>query len=157
MIPSLPTLAIAFVILAGVLILGIVLLRKDRTRYVHTAMMTPNEIEFFHRLCKAFASYHVFPQVAMSALIQPAQGGDKGRAAFWKISQKRVDYVICTKSMRTAAIVELDDRTHDAEKDAMRDAMPRSAGIVTFRFESRNKPSVAQLRAAMQATLDQAT
>lgn len=47
------------------------------------------------------------------------------------------------------AIVELDDRTHDPDKDALRDALTGSAGIQTIRFESCRKPNARQIRAAM--------
>jgi very-short-patch-repair endonuclease len=51
--------------------------------------------------------------------------------------------------LQLVAIVELDDRTHNRVADAERDAFVASAGIRTLRFESRNKPTVEQIRAAV--------
>lgn len=73
----------------------------------------------------------------MAQLMRPRPAAREASArAYNRISQKRVDYVV----------VELDDRTHQADKDARRDAWTASAGYVTHRFPSRSKPSVTQLR-----------
>lgn len=39
---------------------------QDQDVYKARALMTPNEIEFFERLVKAFPNYYIFSQVAMS-------------------------------------------------------------------------------------------
>lgn len=128
-------------------LLIILLLREGGPKYQPIPIMTPNEVEFFRRISKAVPDAFVFPQVAMSALIAPREtDGKKRMAAFRKISQKRVDWAIYTKDMNIVCIVELDDRTHDPEKDALRDAMLDSAGIPTVRWDSRKKPPVGDIR-----------
>jgi hypothetical protein len=111
--------------------------------------MTGNELEFFGRLCRALPRELVLPQVAMSALIEPVSRGKSYQSDFRRISQKRVDYAIFTRDLRLLAIVELDDRTHRAGRDAVRDRMVASAGIRTLRFQSRRKPDEAQIRQAV--------
>lgn len=118
--------------------------------YKARALMTPNEAEFFGRLVAALPEYYIFPQVAMSALIEAATSdkkkayGDRSR-----IAQQRVDYVICDKSCKVVAVVELDDKTHSAAKDQVRDARLHQAGLRTVRFQSKNKPGMDALRAAI--------
>ena len=59
---------------------------------------------------------------------------------------KYADFVICAPyTLDTLLIIELDDRTHDAGSDRQRDAITKAAGYQTLRFQSKNKPSVAEL------------
>lgn len=118
-------------------------------QYRARSLLTGNEIEFFRRLRRALPQEYIFPQVALSALIEPRSRNEKHLRDFRKISQKRVDYAIYTSDLQLVAIVELDDRTHNRMADAERDAFVASAGIRTLRFESRNKPTVEQIRAAV--------
>jgi very-short-patch-repair endonuclease len=118
-------------------------------QYRARSFLTGNEIEFFRRLRRALPQEYIFPQVALSALIEPRSRSEKHLRDFRRISQKRVDYAIYTSDLQLVAIVELDDRTHNRMADAQRDAFVASAGIRTLRFESRNKPTVEQIRAAV--------
>lgn len=121
------------------------LVRRIKARSV----MTPNEEEFFGRLKRALPDYDVLAQVAMGALLTTEV--PEGDPEFWEIrnqfSQKIVDYVVLKRgTSKVIAVIELDDRTHDPEKDAKRDALLAAAGIRTIRFESRAKPSEAEIR-----------
>lgn len=113
------------------------------------ALMTGNEREFCGRLRRALGSrYDIVPQVAMGALIDVAL--PRTHPQFWptleRFSRKIVDFVVCERgSMRVVAVVELDDRTHDAERDRQRDALMLEAGIRTLRFDSRRKPSEQEI------------
>ena len=113
-------------------------------------LMSENELEFFGRLTKAVPEYFVFPQVAMSAILQ-ANSTDRKTAYrdFLRIAQQRVDYLVCKTDGNIVAVVELDDKTHKAAKDKGRDERLRQAGLRTLRFESRSKPAVDVLRAAL--------
>lgn len=136
----------AAVILVSVLLTAL-LLRDRGPKYRPVPIMTPNELEFFWRIRKAVPDAFVFPQVAMSALIASAEANGKKRmVAFRKISQKRVDWAIYTQDMVLVCIVELDDRTHNPDNDALRDAMLDSAGISTVRWDSRKKPPIGEIR-----------
>ena len=90
----------------------------------------------------------------MSALIAPTATGNGWQADFGRIARKRVDWALCAKrDLALIAIVELDDRTHDAEADAARDALIGSAGIRTLRFESSRKPTQQEIRALVAPLL----
>jgi very-short-patch-repair endonuclease len=121
----------------------------DRTgAYRRRKLMTDNELEFFGRLVVALPDHYIFPQVAMSALIETASA-DKKRAHSdrLRIAQQRADYVVCTKSCDVVAVIELDDKTHSRAKDQLRDARLEQAGIRTVRFQARNKPKADAIRA----------
>ncbi len=115
-------------------------------------LLTPNEVEFFHRLERALPSYHVFPQVAFGAILDV----DDRTESFPirnRFSQKIADFVVCARdTLEVIALVELDDRTHDADRDKERDEITKAAGYQTIRFPSRRKPTVAEIAALVQQT-----
>jgi hypothetical protein len=121
---------------------------KDRAgSYRCRKLMTDNEREFFGRLVAALPDHYIFPQVAMSALIEAASSDrKKAYSDRMKIAGQRADYVVCTMSGDIVAVVELDDRTHSAAKDQLRDSRLEQAGIRTVRFQSRAKPTPAAIR-----------
>jgi hypothetical protein len=96
--------------------------RKEGT-YRARKLLTDNELEFFDRLIQALPAHYVFPQVAMSALLE-GSGSEKKQnySDHLRIAQQRVDYVICDTRCNVVAVVELDDKTHSRAKDDVRDA-----------------------------------
>lgn len=113
-------------------------------------LMTDNEAEFFGRLIAALPDHYIFPQVAMSALIESASSDKKkAHSDRLRVAQQRVDYVICDRNNQVIAVVELDDQTHSRVKDQVRDARLLQAGIRTVRFQSKGKPGVDAVRAAI--------
>ncbi|MCC6072805.1 DUF2726 domain-containing protein [Massilia sp. GCM10020059] len=113
-------------------------------------LMTENELEFFGRLVSALPDHYVFPQVAMSALLEAASSDKKkSHSDRLRIAQQRADYIICTRSCDLVAVIELDDRTHSATKDQLRDSRLEQAGIRTVRFQSRSKPRADAIRLAI--------
>jgi very-short-patch-repair endonuclease len=144
--------------LAGLLILvPIVLLLRNQTSWMRRIqrkpLLTPNETEFFHRLQRALPAYQVFPQVAFAAFLTD----DKklSRNARWSLrarfDRKIADYVICERgSLKIIVLVELDDATHVPSADRKRDALTKAAGYQTLRFQSRHKPSDAEIAQLFQ-------
>ncbi|MGJ7918409.1 DUF2726 domain-containing protein [Massilia sp. LXY-6] len=133
---------------------------KARTgTYKRRKLMTDNEAEFFGRLVVALPEYYIFPQVAMSALLDTASGDKKiAHSDRLRIAQQRVDYVVCTRSCELVAVVELDDKTHSRAKDQLRDARLQQAGIRTLRFQSREKPRADAIRAmVLEPTISEAS
>lgn len=139
-------------LLSAAMIALTALMRARLPTYRQQDILTGNEREFFGRLTRALPDCLIFPQVAMSALITPTLPARHRsyRAAFARISQKRVDYAIFSRELKLICIVELDDRTHDARSDAVRDALTASAGIKTVRWTSKNKPDEQQIAATIQ-------
>jgi hypothetical protein len=110
-------------------------------------LLTPNEIEFFFRLQRALPSHHIFTQVSFAAFL--TDDGKLSKKSSWavrtKFDRKIADYVVCDQNFSIVALVELDDRTHVASADRHRDALTRAAGYQTLRFQSKQKPSVAEI------------
>lgn len=138
---------------SGVIALCIILLlvskvlHGSKPRYLAKEILTRNELEFFIRIRKAAPDLYIFPQVAMSALLEPNEKSQKKWLySFNRIAQKRIDYGLYSENMRLLAIIELDDKTHDKAKDQIRDSYTKSAGIKTLRFESKAKPTINELR-----------
>lgn len=115
--------------------------------YRRRNLMTDNEEEFFGRLVAALPDHYIFPQVAMSALLDTASSDRKtAHGDRLRIAQQRVDYVVCTRRCEIVAVVELDDRTHLRIKDELRDARLEQGSIRTVRFQARSKPKVDVIR-----------
>ena len=126
---------------------------KRQSTYVRRAVLTDTELRFFFRLVDAVSEGdYVCPQLGMGAALETRGGTAKSSlAAFRAISQKRIDFCICDRRMMPKLVVELDDHTHDAARDAARDDLLRWAGIRTLRFDVRRMPTTPQLRAALVA------
>jgi hypothetical protein len=121
---------------------------KEPVLFKKKRLLTANEVEFFHRLRQALPDYHVFPQVSMGALMSPASGVSRQEylPVRNRFAAKIVDFVVTDDELNPIALIELDDRTHSAEKDARRDAMTGAAGYTTLRYQSRNKPAPDVIR-----------
>lgn len=125
---------------------------ESKAVFAARALLTNNETEFYLRLVRALPEHRVLAQVSMGALLKPGPGVPRAeqmrvRARF---AQKIIDYVILDRRSQVVALIELDDRTHDAAKDAARDAMTRAAGYVTLRYLSSAKPSEEAIRADIE-------
>jgi Protein of unknown function (DUF2726) len=124
----------------------LVLFWSRRPRYRRGAIMTENEREFYQRLVAACPDCQIWPQIPILALVRP--DAKEGSRAFWmafkKISNTRVDWVV-VRDLEVVAVVELDDRSHDARRDALRDKVLRSCGYRVIRFDTRRRPDPRQI------------
>jgi hypothetical protein len=142
--------------LMGIAVLGIVLVLalflSRKPRYRRATIMTDNEREFYGRLLAACPNCQIWPQVPILALVRP--DAKEGSRAFWlafkRISNTRVDWVV-VQDMEVVAIIELDDRSHDARKDAQRDRILKSCGYRVVRFSSSRRPDPRQIHEAIFA------
>lgn len=138
---------IIIVILSAVLaVVSAIASGGNKSKIIAKPILTENETEFFYRLQRALPDYHIFPQVALGAILDASGNGNARMATRGYFSQKIADYVVCEKNtMKILAIVELDDKTHNHKKDARRDKMLDSAGYRTIRYYSKRKPSEAEI------------
>ena len=121
-------------------------------RVVARPLLTAREREALNKLEKAFPQFRVFPQVAMGALIQAQKGLNKSQRAQTRNSfdRKIVDFVLEDRaSGRIFAIIELDDRTHDAAKDSRRDVITQAAGYRTIRLPAGRSIDLSGITAAL--------
>lgn len=117
--------------------------------YKPADLMTAAELQFFATLCRALPDFHIFPQVAMGALLQPRT---RDPAAWGRIAQQRVDFVIYDPHRaQTLAIVELDDRSHDrkSDADAKRDRRLVDNGYHVIRWSLRAPPNETEIARAV--------
>lgn len=129
-----------------------VLVWARRIRYRRASVMTANEREFYQRLLIALPDCEIWPQVPLLALVRPdaREGSRTFWVAFKQISNARVDWVIA-RNMEVIAVIELDDRSHDAKRDAKRDQILKSCGYRVLRFQSNKRPNHEQIYEAVFA------
>lgn len=128
----------------------------EPAKYKAKSMMTANELEFLNRLEQAVPEMRFHAQVAMGSLVEPnvscRESGKEYMSLRGRFSQNMIDFVAQDRSTGdVVAIIELDDKTHDREKDAKRDAITSSAGYATVRWQSKSKPDAAEIRSKLLA------
>jgi very-short-patch-repair endonuclease len=135
--------------IVGIVVLAFAPVRKryDLHAFVKKPLLTDNEREFYGRLRRALPEYTLLTQVSMGALVDiGASVSDRFRVRLREMfNRKIVDFVVCDQNFNVVALIELDDRTHVAQKDALRDTLTNRAGYVTLRYESKTKPSAQKI------------
>lgn len=111
--------------------------------FAERPLLTAPEQILYLRLIDALPNYIVFAQVQLCRLFD-IERGPQQQTWFNKTSQKSVDYVVCTKDFKTIAVIELDEKSHDAanrkKADADKDTALNAAGIKVIRWTVKNMP-----------------
>lgn len=109
--------------------------------------LTDREQAMYWRLVEARPDDVVLAQVALSALLD-----SNVRATRNTFDRKVADFVICDRSFKPLAVVELDDGSHRGKerRDDARDRMLKAAGYRTVRF--RNIPDLADAKRILAAS-----
>lgn len=120
--------------------------------------LTNHEKAFHAKLSRAvegMGEYRVHAQVAMGAIMKTKSGLDQGtaRGVRNRFDRKIIDFVIVDGNMDVVALVELDDRTHVAERDVLRDAMTAAAGYVTVRMRNGYRTPLDQIATTIRPVL----
>lgn len=115
--------------------------------YAPKLVLTKPEQVLFHRLREAIPTHIVLAQVSMHRVIKPKGGG---KAAFNTISQKAIDFVICRPNFSVVCVVELDDSSHDKDRNMSHDTYMISAGIETIRWDVKNMPGQPDIALALR-------
>jgi hypothetical protein len=104
--------------------------------------LTRTEQSMYFRLQGALPDLIVLSQVSFGALLTA-----RTWAARNTFNRKRADFVICEKSFKVVAIVELDDSSHDGNeaRDEQRDAQLINAGYRVLRY--RGVPNIERVQA----------
>lgn len=135
---------IIFTCFIAILITGIILkitikehYLPDGRLYKKKNILTPTERKFFYKLKKSIPELIIFVQVPFGCIVEAKTLIYKEkRRLFWKINQKRVDFLICDQHIQTVCIIELDDNSHHHKKhlDQKRDDFFAKNGIKTIRY-----------------------
>lgn len=135
--------AVALGFLALMVIARLLQRGKGSQEIAHaTWPLTRNEQAMYFRLRGALPDLIVLSQVSFGALLSA-----RSRAVRNTFDRKRADFVICEKSFKVVAIVELDDGSHDGKKarDEKRDAQLKAAGYRVLRY--RGIPNIDRVQA----------
>lgn len=135
------------VIALGLVALLLLAMRTPRRRVSSelpraTWPLTRNEQAMYFRLQGALPNLIVLSQVSFGALLTA-----RSMAVRNTFNRKRADFVICEKSFKVVAIVELDDSSHDGNEaqDERRDAQLVNAGYRVLRY--RGIPNIDRVQA----------
>jgi len=123
------------------------------------ALLSPAERSFFGVLQQAVASdYQVFEKVRLADIVRPVHNPSRSgwQSAFNRITGKHVDFVLCDSGcLRVAAVIELDDRTHERFERGIRDGLVDSAladaGIPVLRVPAQQSYSLPQIRQQVES------
>ena len=104
--------------------------------------LTRNEQAMYFRLQGALPDIIVLSQVSFGAVLSA-----RSMAVRNTFNGRRADFVICEKSFKVVAIVELDDSSHDGNeaRDEKRDAQLKNAGYRVLRY--RGIPNIDRVQA----------
>lgn len=119
------------------------------------ALLTKRELEAFRNLCSLFPNHHIAPQVAMGAIVQTERSLASARKTSVRntFDRKIVDFVVLhPQTGKIEFLIEIDDWSHNASKDARRDAITKAAGYRTIRHPAGAKVD----RISLEATIRQA-
>jgi hypothetical protein len=119
-------------------------------------LMSQPEQSLYQRLVRALPDHIVLAQVQVSRVL----GVKKGfRFHEWnnRINRLSYDFVICTKDAAVVAVIELDDKSHEAESrvrtDGKKDKATRDAGIRMIRWSVSAMPSETAIRDELLSSL----
>lgn len=121
--------------------------KLSKSKYYAKRPLTQPEQTMYWKLIKALPEYVVLAQVSFSSFIY-AKGdlSKENYIKFNKIKQKRADFMICSKDFKIIAVIEVDDSSHDKEKDEKRDKALMEAGVKTIRWHVKNLPAGEEIK-----------
>jgi len=122
-------------------------------------LITPAELRFLHTALQPALGdrFYIGVQVPMTAVLKvPDAQWDK--TAGRKIRQKKMDFVLAyPKTFRIAAVIELDDKSHQLEHRQKRDrfieAAFAAAGVLLIRIPVFKKYDQAKIRSIIHREL----
>ncbi|MDH6594336.1 hypothetical protein M2165_004225 [Variovorax sp. TBS-050B] len=112
--------------------------------------LTPREQAMYNRLVQTLPDLVVLPQVSFGALLTA-----RTRAARSSFSRKIADFVVCDRSFKVVAVVELGDKNGGKGKPSQRDADKHAllieAGYRVLRYP--RVPDVGRVEADFDPTM----
>lgn len=117
--------------------------------YIRRNPLSEPEQILYYRLLEALPEHIVLCQVQLSRLLGVERSANQ---IMWmnRINRMSVDFVICDKSFKAIAVIELDDATHEKKErqvaDNKKDRALKSAVIRVIRWQARRMPDVRTIR-----------
>lgn len=130
--------AVTTVLIIGLKVIQRGGLGRSKPKVRAKIFLTKAEREALQHIETALPWCRIHSQVAMGAIVQPANNlspsnfhRERGR-----FSQKIIDFVAEDRATgKIVVLIELDDRTHQIKRDAVRDRITRTAGYHTIRLK----------------------
>lgn len=150
---------LAAAVLAALAIRHLLSAGSRRSLPVHSRPILTQAERRFHAVLDAavrrIGGMSILAQVAMGALMDADRGlsPDARRSVRNRFDRKIIDFVLVDARFEVLLIVELDDSTHDADRDRDRDAITRSAGYATMRVRGRAARDVDAVEADIRRHL----
>lgn len=122
-----------------------------------SSLLTAASLSFLGVLRAALPDgYFIASEVSLANLFSVKRNG--GRAAFNRINQKRVDFVVCDgASLRPLCGIELDDASHEREERRSRDEFVeqlfQATGLPLLRFRAARSYNVVEVKARLASVL----
>ena len=143
------TITLVATIIALVLI-GLVLLKKKpetNAKFHPKRPLSEPEQILYWKLKTALPDHVVLPQIAFSRFLYTKGATSKENfRKFGSGRQKVADFLICNKSFYILAIVELDDSSHNPQRDDARDEILKEAGLKLFRWKVGQMPTENEIK-----------
>ena len=129
--------------------------------YRRISLFSEAEHAFFLVLLQSIPNdCDLFAKVRIADVLAPEKrlSQKNWNKAFYRISSKHFDYVLCDReNMSVVAVIELDDRSHDQSKVRKRDAFVEkaceSADLKLLRFQCQRNYQVDSIRDAIAKAL----
>jgi very-short-patch-repair endonuclease len=116
--------------------------------YAKKPLSQPEQVLYF-RLIQALPEHIVLAQVQLSRLLGVKKGNNY-QAWSNRINRMSADFVVCNKDSSIAAVIELDDATHQRKDrqvaDAKKDKALASAGVRMVRWQAKTIPDIAAIQ-----------
>lgn len=153
----------ALVVVVAIALMAYAMSRRSgepRLPVFATPILTRSEIAFHRKLVAAarrIGGVDVFAQVAMGAVMDADKSLDQNtrRSVRNRFDRKIIDFVIVDAQTNVLLLVELDDSTHEAQRDRDRDAITRAAGHATMRIRGKAAKDDAEIERMVRAHLGQ--
>ncbi|VVD73334.1 hypothetical protein PHO31112_00729 [Pandoraea horticolens] len=120
----------------------------DSSAYYAAKPLTSTEQAFFRLIESSLPGYVILAQVDIKRIVRTKRS--KSYQHFNRVAQLSLDYVICRRDFSVIAAVELDDPSHDRQRqktrDEKKDAVMRAIGVRLVRFDVRRYPSELEVR-----------
>lgn len=116
--------------------------------YAKKPLSQPEQVLYF-RLVQALPQQIILAQVQLSRLLGVKKGNNY-QAWYNRINRMSADFVVCNKDSSIAAVIELDDATHQRKDrqiaDAKKDKALASAGVRMVRWQAKTIPDIAAIQ-----------
>jgi hypothetical protein len=110
--------------------------------YKSKYLLSPNEYNFYKEL-KIYADENnllICPKVGLKDLFEVSKGTKNYTTYFNKINRKHIDFLVCDNNLKPKYAIELDDKSHEKEKnmenDKFKNAIFTQANIRLIRIKA---------------------